>query len=95
MKKNHLREFKINTIYRGFDDLEINKITHDAVVSYDRNRALTVKNITNDPLAVVTRYNNQTKVYEILAYPCEGHRMQTDIFPKPQLCHTNASLKFL
>lgn len=57
----------------------MNKITHDAVVSYDRNRALTVKNPTN---VFVTRYNNQTKVFEILTYTYEGQRMQKDILSK-------------
>ena len=30
------------------------------------------------------------KVYEILAYPYDGQRMQTDnFFPEPQLCYTS------
>ena len=47
-------EFKINLVYRCFDDLEINKITQDALLSYDRNRALNVKNTIANPLVFVT-----------------------------------------
>ena len=63
----------------------------DALGSYDRKRALTVKRRKN-PLVICNRkYNyNQTKVNEILTYPYEGQGMQSGIISEPLLCHTNA-----
>ena len=56
--------------FRGFDDLKMNKITRDALVSYNRNRSLTAKNTTKTPLY----NNNKTKVFEILTNPYEGQK---------------------
>ena len=53
-----------------------------------------MKNTTTNPLVFVIKYNNQTKVYEILAYPYDRQRMQTYLFsPKSQLCHTSLMIE--
>ena len=51
-----------------------------------------MKNTTKNPLVFVTKYNNQTKVNEILAHPYEGQRMQTDIFPEAPIVSYNIDI---
>ena len=76
-----------NVIYRGFDDLELNKNIQDSLVGYDRNRTPAVKNTRENSLEFVTKYNNQRKVNEIMACLYEGQRMQTDhLIPRSPNC---------
>ena len=38
--KESSKRVKINLIYGGFDDLEINENNHDALVSYDKSHKM-------------------------------------------------------
>ena len=82
--EKYVGDFKINFIYWGYDDLEINnlKLHKIILVSHDRDGALhDCEEQKKIPLVFCNfKYNKQTKVNEILASPYEKQRTQTDMF---------------
>ena len=75
LKKKNEREFKINLIYRGYHDLEINRIIRDALVSHDRNRTLhgSGKHKTQLPEYPTVSYKRRNNLSEMLTSSCTNN----------------------